>query len=343
MRGGVSDMDTDIDVRAFEQWCRHVLPELATFYAACIHKNRRKAGDKLGKQGQNVGKSIIRLEALLKDFLGGGSLIDHNEPRHVVTTEAGEELFRYCQEQAASRARVIDYLIRLQRGSEVRLAMTHYAWMAYGNALEAAYKKRRPDGIVNFGDKFYGQDKVWHDIEQEVVRGNADIGVYSFPPSRRKEFPSKDLSLRNWIEEEIVLVVPNGFVKTAKSTISLASLPSFPRVVHYARSLDFDRTDTIENYLKQQNVRSRFAGDWLLGVNTISEIKDTLLHKGGMSFLPWPTVQKEYREGALDVFRLNPPMRPRVMRIICRLHTSRGAIRDFLRSAETLIAPEFRR
>jgi DNA-binding transcriptional LysR family regulator len=331
-------MNADIDVRVFEQWCRQVLPDLATFYAACSYKNRSKAGDKLGKRGQNVGKSITRLERLLKDFLGGGWLIDHNEPRSVISTEAGEELFRYCQELASSRARVLDNLTRLQRGSEVRLAMTHYAWLAYGSALEAAYKQQRPDGIVNFGDKFYGQDRVWEDIEQEIVKGKADIGVYSFPPSRQKDLP-KNLSARDWIEEEIVLVVPKGFVKSAKSTISLANLPAFPRVVHYSRSLNFDRTDTIERYLKHQNVRDRFAGDWLLGVNTISEIKDTLLHKGGMSFLPWPTVEREYRKGMLEVFRLSPPMRPRVMKIICRLHTSRGAIRDFLRAAYTLDGP----
>jgi len=331
-------IDADIDVRVFEQWCRQVLPDLAAFYAACVYKNRSKAGTKLGKQGQNVGKSIVRLERQLKDFLGGGSLIDHNEPRHVIATEAGKELFRYCQELAASRPRVLDNLTRLQRGSEVRLAMTHYAWMAYGNALEKAYKKRRPDGTVDFGNKFYGQDKVWDDIEQEVLNDKADIGVYSFPPSRRRDVP-KDLSVRNWIEEEIVLVVPGGFVKTARSTISLANLPAFPRVVHYSRSLNFDRTDTIEKYLEQQNVRSRFGSDWLLGVNTIAEIKDTLLHKVGISFLPWPTVEKEYRNKALDVFHLNPPMRPRVMKIICRVHTSRGAIRDFLKAADTLEGP----
>lgn len=331
-------MDANIDFRTFEQWCREVLPELATFYAACEYKTRKKAGDKLGKQGQNVGKAIFRLERLLKDVLGGGSLIDHNEPRHVIATEAGGELLAYCQQLASSRVRLLESLARLQRGAEVRLAMTHYAWLAYGNALEFAYKKRRPDGVVNFGDKFYGQDKVWEDIEQEVLLGRADVGVYSFPPSRRKEFP-KDLSLRNWIEEEIVLVLPKGLVKTNRSTISIQHLPAFPRVVHYRRSLDFDRTDTIEKYLEQQNVKSRFESDWLLGVNTIAEIKDTLLHKGGMSFLPWPTVEQEYRKGTLKVFHLNPPMRPRVMKIICRLHTSRGAIRDFLRAADTLEGP----
>jgi DNA-binding transcriptional LysR family regulator len=331
-------MESDIDVRALEQWCRYVLPEMATFQAACAYRIRRKAGDKLGKRGQNVGKSIARLETALKDYLSGGSLIDHNEARLVSPTEAGEALLGCCREMSDSRARLLESLTRLQRGSEVRLAMTHYAWLAYGRALEAAYKKKRPDGTVNFGNKFYGQDRVWDEIEREVLEGRADVGVYSFPPSRRKEV-SRDLSVRDWITEEIVLVLPPGVVKTSRTTVSLVSLPVLPQVVHYSRSLNFDRTDTIEQYLKRENVQERYQGDWLLGVNTISEIKDTLLHNVGMSFLPWPTVEREHRKGVLCAFRLNSPMRPRVMRIICRLHTSRGAIRDFLKAAATLEGP----
>jgi len=328
-------VESDLDVREFEQWCRRVLPEMATFQAACEFKTRRRAGDKLGKEGQNVGKSIVRLEAFLKDYLAGGTFIDHNEPRLVSPTEAGEALLTSCHELAAIRARLLETLTRLQRGSEVRLAMTHYAWLAYGSSLEAAYKKRRPNGTVNFGNEFYGQDRVWEDIERVVQDGRADLGVYSFPPTRSKLVP-RDLIVRNWIEEEIVLVMPPGLVRTSKASIALSSLPHLPRVVHYSRSLNFDRTDTIQQYLKSQKVLHRYKGDWLLGVNTIAEMKDTLRHKGGMSFLPWPTVEHEYRQGILQVFRLNPPMRPRVIKIICRLHTSRGAIRDFLKAAATL-------
>jgi DNA-binding transcriptional LysR family regulator len=153
-------MESDNDVRALERWCRYVLPEIATFQAACTYRIRRKAGDKLGKRGQNVGKSIARLETGLKDYLSGGSLIDHNEPRLVSPTEAGDALLACCREISESRARLLETLALLQRGSEVRLAMTHYAWLAYGAALEAAYEKRRSGGTVNFGNKFYGQDRV---------------------------------------------------------------------------------------------------------------------------------------------------------------------------------------
>jgi DNA-binding transcriptional LysR family regulator len=326
----------EFDARDFEDWCREVLPELATFQAACLYGNRSRAGTAVGKQGPNVGKSISRLETLFRTHLHGGSLIDHSEPRKVVPTEAGEELVSYCEQVNSLRAQFLNNLERLQKGSEIRVAMTHYAWLAYGNALEAAYKERRPDGQINFGDKFYGQDKVWHDIEQEVAAGRSDIGVYSFPNSRKREVPT-GLAVRNWLEEEIVLVLPGRAPENPKgSTVSLKDLGKYPRIVHYSRSLGFDRTATIEQYLRRQKVFKLYQGEWLLGVNTISEIKDTLLKKGGMSFLPWPTVEDEHARGTLRAYRLDPPMRPRVMKIICRLHSSRRAITDFMKAAASL-------
>jgi DNA-binding transcriptional LysR family regulator len=326
----------DFDPQKFEDWCREVLPELATFQAACVFGNRRKAGTTVGKQGPNVGKSISRLETLFQELLNGGSLIDRAEPRRVMPTEAGEELLRYCGQVDSLRAQFLENLEQLQHGSEIRVAMTHYAWLAYGSDLENAYRERRPDGKINFGNQFYGQDKVWLDIEQEVAAGRADIGIYSFPASRKHEI-SAELAVRNWIDEEIVLVLPpntSGLRDT--DTLSLQDLDELPQVVHYSRSLGFDRTHTIEEYLKRQKVLRQYKGDWLLGVNTISEIRDTLLKKGGISFLPWPAVEQDYRAGALRVFRLDPPMRPRIIRIICRLHTSRRAIAEFMKAAAAL-------
>jgi DNA-binding transcriptional LysR family regulator len=80
----------------------------------------------------------------------------------------------------------------------------------------------------------------------------------------------------------------------------------------------------------------RFDGEWLLGVNTIAEIKETLIRKGGMSFLPWPAVEQEHKKGTLTAFRLYPPMRPRTIKIISRLHNARPAVRDFCEAAESL-------
>ena len=100
----------EFDAEQFEDWCREVLPELATFRAACVFGNRRKAGTTVGKQGPNVGKSISRLETLFSELLNGGSLIDRAEPRKVIPTEAGEELLRYCDQVDALRAQLLKEL-----------------------------------------------------------------------------------------------------------------------------------------------------------------------------------------------------------------------------------------
>src|SRR5277367_93348 len=330
----------DLDLRDLDRWCREVMPELATFYAACEYRTRKRAGQKLGKEGQSVGRSISRLEVLLKDSLGGGSLVSPEKPREVKATDAGRALLEYWKDIVSLRLGLLEKLSTLQRGSEIRAATTNYAWLAYGDALEHAYKKRRTDGVVSPGNKFYGRDRVWEDVEKQVLEGNADIGIYSFPPSRQKEFP-KDLGCLNWMEEEIVLVLsPDLARKAKKEKVSVYELslrlPSMPRIVHYARELGFDRTDAIEDYLRRQNVLRRYEEDWLLGVNSIAEIKDTLIKKGGISFLPWPTVEEEHQKKTLHAYPLNSYMRPRVIKIIYRLHGLRSAVQDFCDAAETL-------
>jgi DNA-binding transcriptional LysR family regulator len=325
----------EIDVRGFEQWARNVLPELATYHAACTYKNRTKAATKLGKDPSSVSKALTRLQELLEEYLGGGSLIDRGEPRKVCPTEAGEELLRYAEEVRAARTRLLERLNYLQRGAEIRLAMTHYAWLAYDRVLETAYMQRRLDGELNFGDKFYSQDRVWEDIEREVLEGNADVGVYSFPPSRARQV-SPDLAITDWMKEEIVLVLPASAMRLPSHTVVPADLPIGERVVHYRRALEFDRTDAIEAYLKKADRLKTYSGDWLLGVNTIAEMKETLLEKGGMSFLPWPAVEREHKAGILRAYKLAEPMRPRTIKMICRLHTSRKAVADFIQAAGTL-------
>jgi DNA-binding transcriptional LysR family regulator len=331
----------DIDFWQFDRWCRDVLPELATFHAACHYKTRKMAGTRLQKEGPSIGRSIVRLESALQEYLCGGSLVDPEEQRGVEATDAGRALVEYSAQVYAARAKLLEQLTALQSGSGVRIAMTHYAWLTYSGELEAAYKKIRQEGTLDFGDRFYGQDRVWEDVEKEVLEGRCDVGIYSFPPSRQKAFPEDQLRIMNWMEEEFVLVLPPDLARKAKNrrmTIYDFSqlVTSLPSVVHYSRGLGFDRTVLIHDYLKRQRVMPRFQGDWLFGVNTIAEIKETLIQKGGMSFLPWPAVEQECKRGSLVAFRLYPHMRPRTIKIISRLHNARPAVKDFLEAAESL-------
>ena len=73
-------MKKEFDPRDFEDWCREVLPELATFKAACDCGNRTRAGIRVRKRGPNVGKSISRLEKLFRKRLDGGRI---DKPRIV--------------------------------------------------------------------------------------------------------------------------------------------------------------------------------------------------------------------------------------------------------------------
>ncbi|HTV56940.1 MAG TPA: LysR family transcriptional regulator [Terriglobia bacterium] len=331
---------SDFEARKNERWCRDVLAELGTFHAACVYKTRRLAGTKLGKEGQSVGRSIARLESLLKDALNGGFLIDPSEERKVIPTDAGKVLELYCEELIAARARLLSRFADLQQSTRLRIATTHYAWMAYGSELQRVYRQACPDGVLDHGDNFWQQDRVWNEIEARVLQGLADVGIYSFPPTRAKEVP-EDLEVVNWIDEEFVLVFSKDLARLVKrDQISILDfsllVPFLPKVVHYKRELNFDRTDLIEEYLRRQRVLPRFDGDWLSGVDTIEEMKATLLKGGAISLLPWPTVAEEHLQGRLKAYPLNLPMRPRVIRLLFRRHNCRRSVTTFLNAAATI-------
>ena len=328
----------DFDLRLFRQFAGKVLRELPTILAMEGSRDRREAGAKLGIDGSAVTKCIRRLEQTLEPELNGGSLIDYGEPRALERTEAGNLLLAFAHDIRDASARFLGELETLQRGSQIRLAMTRSAWLSYGNELEAAYRKVRTDGVLNFGNEFYSRDRVWENIELNVLESRADVGVYSFPPSRiKKQQIRKGLAVQKWMEEEVVLVFPGDYPRLPRGhTVSLSALAVTEPIVHYRRSLEFDRTTTIEAYLKRQKLLKRYKGDWLLGVDTISEIKDTLVRKGGISFLPWPDVAHEHGRRTLRAYRLAVPMRPRLIWLAYRLHTSRPAIVDFIKAVGKL-------
>jgi DNA-binding transcriptional LysR family regulator len=330
----------EFDSRAFKHFCEHVLSKLATFQTACETETRAEAGRVLGIGGQAVGKAIRSLEISLKEPLDNEFLIDHSGPLTVVPTEAGLMLLTFARQIRTLSLQFHAQLNASQHTGDIRLAMTRSAWLAYGNELRSAYNKVRPDGTVNFGNEFYSRDRVWDDIEKSVLNNEADFGIYSFPPSRmtrhsQQGAPPYGLAMHPLTEEEIVLVFPgDSSDKPRGRQVYLRKLPSpLPQVVHYRRSLGFDRTATIEAYLGQEGALKRYTGDWLLGVDSISEIKDTLVRYGGMSFLPWPDVECEHHNHSLQAYRLVPRMRPRIIWLTYRAQTSRPALTDFLKAA----------
>lgn len=330
----------DHELREFEAFCREVASEMATFKAASDCETRSKAGQVLDKTGQSIGRSVDRLEQALKGPLNGGFLADPKERREARLTDAGKVFLKYCERLASLQRDLCTELTNLQKSSEIRLAITNYAWRVYGSELERVYKERCLDGELHYGNGFYMQDHVWKEIEQEVLEERADVGVYSFPPTLGRNFPD-DLSLMDWMVEEFVLVLPVELarrVRLSKITIQALAqrLPMLPSVVHYKRELGFDRTEIIRQYLHNQQVMDRFEGDWLTPVNTIEEIKATLVEKGGISFLPWPAVAREVEQNLLKAYPLAGYMRPRIIRIITRRGSCRPAVNEFIAAARGL-------
>ena len=321
----------EFDAREFRNFSKHILHKLAVFETACSSGSRIEAGQKLGIDGSQVGKIILELERDLKDVLNGATLIDHSGPLAVVPTNAGRRLWQFAQSIRSASATFVNDLEAMQRSKDIRLAVTHSALLAYAHDLEREYKLVCPEGTLNWGDEFPSRDKVWDDIETRLLEGKADAGIYTYPPSRdKKKLVPAGIAVHPWIEEEMVLVISKkSDVLPKERVVSLQNLPKLERIVHYRRALEFERTTTIEAYLKQQKVLKRYAGDWLSGEDSITAIKDALIRRGGMSFLPWPDVQHEYEQKTLRVYKLDPPMRPRTVRIAFMLNASLPALAKF--------------
>jgi DNA-binding transcriptional LysR family regulator len=330
----------EFDDRAFKDFSKNILSKIAIFETACSSGSRIEAGLILGIDGSRIGKVILELEEDLKEYLHGGKLINHDGQIAVKSTDAGKRLCEFARKLRTDSIAFVNDLDALQSRADIRLVMTRSSWLSYSEELKEAYTSLSPGGSLHFGDEFYTRDRVWDDIELGVLQGQADAGIYTYPPSRdrRNQVPT-ELAVHRWIEEEIVLVFPVGSPHCPTgSVVSLRNLPHLEPIFHYRRALKFDRTTTIEAYLRQENVLRRYGkADWLLGLDTISDIKETLIRlKQGMSFLPWPDVKHEYESGTLLAYRLDPPIRPRWVKVAYRRDAARPALANFREAVDRL-------
>lgn len=142
-------------------------------------------------------------------------LVDPKEKKSVKLTDAGVKLLEFTKGVMRLKDGFYLELTKLNDGFDITVATTNYAWLTYAEELEGSYRKINDKGSLNPGKGFWQQDRVWEELEDAVLNGQADVGIYSYPPSRRKEFP-KDLTQIDWVAEEYVFVVPAKIAATVK-------------------------------------------------------------------------------------------------------------------------------
>jgi DNA-binding transcriptional LysR family regulator len=323
-----------VNLEDVDYFCRHLLPELASFQLAITSGSKETAARQLAKGSHAIGKSITRAEDILAEWLGQCRLVDPAHPRTNIPTEGGDLLVKFADEIIEKSQKFVADLHALQNNHKLRLATIYSSWLTYGRGIESAFKEKFPDGSIT--TEFFNDSKYIDDIEKAVREGRADIGITSYPP--RSIAPP--LRVEPLKDQEMVLVFPSTYSRLPKkNTVSLRDVVTDPKIkfVTYNRNLDIPASRKVETFLHDNNIKidwnERQTGE------TISDLLNLLLTKdpktkdkdtNSFSILPRSAVRNEVARRQLKIYSLNPS--PPVWRwgVIYRTPVFRPAIDFFV-------------
>jgi DNA-binding transcriptional LysR family regulator len=312
----------------WDKFCRRVLPELAAFELVAATHSRKSVSEKLLKTPAGVGKSILRAERELSEWLNGGKLIDRSQTRFVETTEAGKEFVRFAGDVLERTEKFLHDLHHVQYGYDIRLASIYSSWMTYGRQIEVSFTKQVPDGSVNV--EFFNDSDYINQIVLAVDSGHVDVGITSYPPPQRKV--PRSLRIQNLVSQEMMLVFSSSYKRLPKGRkvdlVDAIRDDSSLRIIIY--SPDIPANNKVLSYIKER--RDDRGSHFRIRIENIAQIKEALSSlPSTASILPASAVRNEVAEGKLRAYSLDPPMEPWPWGLIYRAQSSRPAVRQFVK------------
>jgi DNA-binding transcriptional LysR family regulator len=159
-------------------------------------------------------------------------------------------------------------------------------------------------------------------VYDRVLGGTADFGLVSFPR------PSKDLVVKTWRDEEMVVACPPGHPLAAMPAVSPSRLDG-ERFVAFHNGLVIRRE--VDRFLRDHGAAAEVA----LELDNIESIKKGIEVGAGLALLPEPMLRQESQAGTIRVVQLLlPPGESRFVRplgiIHRRQHQLGSAALDFI-------------
>lgn len=244
--------------------------------------------------------TVTRFVHQLEERLGG-QLVDRSK-RPLQPTALGQAYYEGCKRLLEQYAELEIALRQGQseRALTVRVAAIYSVGLGDMGQYIERFQAEHPNAKVQI--EYLHPDQVY----QRVRDKQADFGMVSFPS------PSRDLTVLNWRDEEMVVVVPVGHPLARFRRISPSRLNG-EKYVAFDKQLEIRRK--VDRFLRDQGVDA----DAVFTFDSIENIKKAVEVGTGFALLPEPTIRQELKAGTLVSLRLDGARMVRPLGIIhCR-------------------------
>jgi DNA-binding transcriptional LysR family regulator len=268
----------------------------------------------------NLTQSAVSQLVRLLERRMGVELLDRSS-RPLGLTPAGRRYYEGCRELVTRYVELESELRQsaMERGMVVQAAAIYSVGLRDMSHYITRFTALEPGSTVQI--EYVHPDRVY----EKVLDGTADLGLLSFPRQ------SREIVSIPWREEEMVLVCPPAHALARLSRISIGRL-SGQRYVHFDKDLAIRKQ--VDRFLRKHGVRVEVVVEF----DSIENIKHAIDVSAGVALLPFPTVEREVRAGALAAVTLADARLTRPLAIIYRrgqrLTTATRRFIDLLRQSD---------
>jgi DNA-binding transcriptional LysR family regulator len=257
------------------------LKALKIFCDIVSRRSLSRAAEDNGISQSHASQVVGQLEAHL-----GVRLIERSK-RPLAATKEGEVFFAGCRRLVAQYDALEDEVRTLHDdvAGRVRVAAIYSVGLHLMSRHVQEFTSRHPRANVRL--EYLHPERVLESVE----RGDADIGIVSYPRSTRT------IEAEPWREEPIVLVCAPANAFAGRVQVSLAEL-------HGQRMVGFDQDLVIRHELDRAIAARAAEPVVALAFDNIETIKRAVEIDAGVALLPEPTVGREVAAGTLVAVRI---------------------------------------
>jgi DNA-binding transcriptional LysR family regulator len=257
------------------------LKALKIFCDIVSRRSFSRAAEDNGISQSHASQVVGQLEAHL-----GVRLIERSK-RPLAATKEGEVFFAGCRRLVAQYDALEDEVRTLHDdvAGRVRVAAIYSVGLHLMSRHVQEFTSRHPRANVRL--EYLHPERVLESVE----RGDADIGIVSYPRSTRT------IEAEPWREEPIVLVCAPANAFAGRVQVSLAEL-------HGQRMVGFDQDLVIRHELDRAIAARAAEPVVALAFDNIETIKRAVEIDAGVALLPEPTVGREVAAGTLVAVRI---------------------------------------
>jgi DNA-binding transcriptional LysR family regulator len=257
------------------------LKALKIFCDIVSRRSFSRAAEDNGISQSHASQVVGQLEAHL-----GVRLIERSK-RPLAATKEGEVFFAGCRRLVAQYDALEDEVRTLHDdvAGRVRVAAIYSVGLHLMSRHVQEFTSRHPRANVRL--EYLHPERVLESVE----RGDADIGIVSYPRSTRT------IEAEPWREEPIVLVCAPANAFAGRVQVSLAEL-------HGQRMVGFDQDLVIRHELDRAIAARAAEPVVALAFDNLETIKRAVEIDAGVALLPEPTVGREVAAGTLVAVRI---------------------------------------